>query len=132
MDKKEVINSQTLKEETEKEFGTKLIESNAGSTRYSSRDRSYSNLIEFFIKVAKRDPDQGETDWGRLSAKEKAVAVIKAICLLLVTIGFVIIVAHFGGRLGLIVALFFVFVVWMIIYQIRKKRGSEVEKDNER
>lgn len=58
MDKNEIINSQKLKEETEKEFGTKIIESNSGSTRYSSRDKSYSNLIDFFIKVSKRDRRQ--------------------------------------------------------------------------
>ena len=45
MDKNEIINSQKLKEETEKEFGTKIIESNSGSTRYSSRDKSYSNRM---------------------------------------------------------------------------------------
>ena len=129
MDKNEIINSQRLKEDTEKEFGTKIIESNAGSTRYSSRDRSYSNLIDFFVKVAKRDPGQGESDWSRLTAKEKATSVIKALVILLVIIGFVAIVANYGGRLGLIVSIMMVFVVWMIVHQIRKNSADRSSKE---
>jgi|GEM_PF-6671223 len=123
MDKNEIINSQKLKEETEKEFGTKIIESNSGSTRYSSRDKSYSNLIDFFIKVSKRDPDRGETEWQRLSTREKTVAVVKAIFALIITIGFVAIVSNYGGRLGLIISLLIVFVGWAIAHRIRKSKS---------
>ena len=130
MNKNEIINSQKLKEETEKEFGTKIIESNSGSTRYSSRDKSYSNLIDFFIKVARRDPDRGATEWQGLSTQEKSVAVVKAICALIIMIGFIGILSHFGGKLGLIISLFIVFAVWMIVYRIGKKRNNKEDGES--
>lgn len=79
-----IINSKSLKEEVEREYGKSIIESNGGSTRYSSRDNTYSNLFDFFIKAGKANTDKGETGWGRLSVQEKVMATFVAAAVLVV------------------------------------------------
>ena len=119
-----IINSQTLKEDVERESGKPLIESNSGSTRYSSRDRSYSNLFDFFIKVGKTKSTEGNTEWGRLTGKEKTLIVLKAAVTLIVMICFLAFAVHVGGRIGLLIGIAFVFVMWMLINHISRRAGK--------
>lgn len=71
MDNDKIYSSKSLKEEAERETGKSIIESNGGATRYSARDKSYSNLISFFIKVFKTEDEKAQTSWDRISRKEK-------------------------------------------------------------
>ena len=125
-----IINSRTLKEDVERESGKPLIESNSGSTRYSSRDSSYSNLFDFFIKVGKTKPEGGSTEWSRLVGKEKAMIVLKAAAMLLVMICFIAF-ALLGGRIGLVVGIAFVFALWMLIHHISRRADKNAEKQKE-
>lgn len=115
---KRITNSQTLKEETEHEFGISIIESNSGSTRYSSRDKSYSNLFDFFLKLRTTQSDERKTGWGRLSTKEKTVAVFKAGVALCVIVAFIAFVTYAGGRIGLIVGVSVVFATWFLVKRL--------------
>ena len=116
-----IINSRTLKEDVERESGKPLIESNSGSTRYSSRDSSYSNLFDFFIKAGKTKSTEGSTEWSRLTGKEKTRIVLKAAVMLVVLICFLAFALHVGGRVGLVVGIAFVFAIWMMIYHISRR-----------
>ena len=124
MSDNKIINSQTLKEDVERESGKPLIESNSGSTRYSSRDSSYSNLFDFFIKASKTKSTEGSTEWSRLTGKEKTVIVLKAAVMLLVLICFLAFALHVGGRIGLVIGIAVVFVLWLLIYRLSKKNGK--------
>lgn len=124
MSDNKIINSQTLKEDVERESGKPLIESNSGSTRYSSRDSSYSNLFDFFIKAGKTESTKGSTEWSRLTGKEKMLIVLKATVMLLVMICFLAFALHVGGRIGLVIGIAVVFVLWMLIYRLSKKNGK--------
>ena len=124
MSDNKIINSQTLKEDVERESGKPLIESNSGSTRYSSRDSSYSNLFDFFIKASKTESTEGSTEWSRLTGKEKTLIVLKAAVMLLVLICFLAFALHVGGRIGLVIGIAVVFVLWMLIYRLSKKNGK--------
>lgn len=124
MSDNKIINSQTLKEDVERESGKPLIESNSGSTRYSSRDSSYSNLFDFFIKAGKTKSTEGSTEWSRLTGKEKTLIVLKAAVMLLVLICFLAFALHVGGRIGLVIGIAVVFVLWMLIYRLSKKNGK--------
>lgn len=124
MSDNKIINSQTLKEDVERESGKPLIESNSGSTRYSSRDSSYSNLFDFFIKAGKTNSTEGSTEWSRLTGKEKTLIVLKAAVMLLVLICFLAFALHVGGRIGLVIGIAVVFVLWMLIYRLSKKNGK--------
>ena len=124
MSDNKIINSQTLKEDVERESGKPLIESNSGSTRYSSRDSSYSNLFDFFIKAGKTESTEGSTEWSRLTGKEKTLIVLKAAVMLLVLICFLAFALHVGGRIGLVIGNAVVFVLWMLIYRLSKKNGK--------
>ena len=124
MSDNKIINSQTLKEDVERESGKPLIESNSGSTRYSSRDSSYSNLFDFFIKAGKTESTEGSTEWSRLTGKEKTLIVLKAAVMLLVLICFLAFALHVGGRIGLVIGIAVVFVLWMLIYRLSKKNGK--------
>ena len=125
MSDNEIINSQSLKQDVERESGKPLIESNGGLTRYSGRDKSYSNLFEFFINVGKSPSDTGGTEWSRLSSKEKLIAVLKAIIALVISIGFIIFVLYIGGRVGLIIGIPVIFAVWLLVHYITKRRRGQ-------
>lgn len=117
-----IISSKSLKEEAEREYGKSIIESNGGSTRYSSRDNTYSNLFDFFIKVGKANTDKGETGWGRLSVKEKVTASLAAAAVLITVIGFVALATYLGGRIGLLTSLMIAFATWMFTRNSINKR----------
>lgn len=120
--KDEIYSSKALKEEAEKETGKTIIESNGGATRYSSRDKSYSNLFDFFMKVSSMDSKDGETLWKRKTSGEKIVTSAKAILALLVLIAFIILMQIWLGTIGVISSIFILFIGWSIIYQKTHKR----------
>lgn len=123
-----IINSQTLKEDVERESGKPLIESNSGSTRYSGRDNSYSNLFDFFIKVGRTKSTEGSTEWSRLTGKEKTWIVLKAVVTLLVMICFLAFAIYVGGRVGLVIGIAFVFALWMLMHHISRRTDKKVDK----
>lgn len=117
--KDDIITSKKLKEEAEKETGRTIIESNTGATRYSSRDKSYSNLIDFFVKMGKTNTEKTDSVWTRMSSKERLLSIIKGVVFLAVIIFFLIAMQGGAGRAGLIGGILALFILWFVFYKIK-------------